>query len=78
MAQNLLRLHIINCFISKRMMIEIIQILLNKPIVASISDVKIIDDDDGILRNLLTSRKMFCNIRLNFVLSTDHWLCVYI
>ena len=59
------------------MMIEIIQILLNKPIVVSISDVKIIDDD-GIIRNLLTSsRKMFCNIRLNFVLSTDHWLCVY-
>ena len=74
-AHELLRLRIISCSISEEVITEIIQIFLNRNTEVSISDVRIRDDD--IIRNLLIKREFFCNIKLNFVLSTDHWLCAH-
>ena len=76
MAHKLLKLCIISCSISKTIIAEIIQTFLNKNIEVSISDVRIIDDDT-MIRRLLTSREFYLDIKLNFVLSTDQWLCVY-
>ena len=76
MTYKLLRLCIINCSISEAVVTEIIQIFLNRNIELTLSDDRIIDDD-GMLRNLLTSREFFRKLKLNFLLSTDHWLCVY-
>ena len=76
MTYKLLRLCIINCSISEAVVTEIIQIFLNRNIELTLSDDRIVDDD-GMLRNLLTSREFFCKLKLNFLLSTDYWLCVY-
>ena len=76
MTYKLLRLCIINCSISEAVVTEIIQIFLNRNIELTLSDDRIIDDN-GMLRNLLTSREFFCKLKLNFLLSTDHWLFVY-
>ena len=76
MTYKLLRLCIINCSMSEAVITEIIQIFLNRNIEVTICDDKI-NDDDRMIRNLLTSRKFFQKLNLNFVLSTDHWLCVY-
>ena len=71
MAHNLLKLCIIDCCISEAVITVIIQTFFNKSIEVSISDVRIIDDD-RMIRNLLTRRELYLNIKLNFVLSTDH------
>ena len=76
MTYKLLRLCIINCSMSEAVITEIIQIFLNRNIEVTICDDKI-NDDDRMIRNLLTSREFFQKLNLNFVLSTDHWLCVY-
>ena len=76
MTYTLLRLCIINCSISEAVLTEIIQILLNRNIKLTISDDKI-NDDDRMIRSLLTSREFFQKLKLSFVLSTDHWLCIY-
>ena len=76
MTYTLLRLRIINCSISEAVINEIIQIFLNRNIELTISDYRIIDDN-GMIRNLLTSREFFHKLKLNFLLSTDHWLCVH-
>ena len=75
-AYKLLTLRIISCSISEAVVTEIIQIFLNRNIEVTISDKRIIDDD-RLIRNLLTSTEFFRKLKLNFVLSTDHWLCVY-
>ena len=75
MTYTLLRLCIINCSISEAVITEIIQTFLNRNIELTISDDKI-NDDDRMIRNLLTSRKFFHQLKLNILLSTDHWLCV--
>ena len=76
MTYTLLRLRIINCSISEAIINEIIQIFLNRNIELTISDYRIIDDN-GMIRNLLTSREFFHKLKLNFLLSSDHWLCVH-
>ena len=76
MTYKLLRICIINCSISEAVITEIIQIFLNRNIEVTISDDRIIDDD-RMIRNLLTSREFFQKLNFKFVLSTDHWLCVY-
>ena len=76
MTYKLLRLCIINCSMSEAVITEIIQIFLNRNIEVTICDGKI-NDDDRMIRNLFTSREFFQKLNLNFVLSTDHWLCVY-
>ena len=76
MTYKLLRLCIINCSMSEAVITEIIQMFLNRNIEVTICDDKI-NDDDRMIRNLLTSREFFQKLNLNFVLSTDHWLCVY-
>ena len=75
MTYTLLRLCIINCSISEAVITEIIQTFLNRNMEVIISDDKI-NDDDRMIRNLLTSRKFFHQLKLNILLSTDHWLCV--
>ena len=78
LTYTLLRLCIINCSMSEAVITEIIQTFLHRNIELTISDNKIIDDD-RIIRNLLTSRECFHKrkLKLNFLLSTDHWLYVY-
>ena len=75
MTYTLLRLCIINCSISEAVITEIIQTFLNRNMEVIISDDKI-NDDDRMIKNLLTSRKFFHQLKLNILLSTDHWLCV--
>ena len=75
-THNLLRLCIINCSISTIVITEIIQLISNKSIEVSISDVRIIDDD-RMIRKLLTHRELYNNMKFNFVLSTDRYLCIY-
>ena len=76
MTYKLSRLCIINCSISEAVITEIIQIFLNRNIKLTLSDNRIIDND-RMIRNLLTSREFFHKLKLNFLLSTDHWLCGY-
>ena len=76
MAHKLQRLCIANFSISEAVVTEIIQTFLKKNIEVSISDVTIVDDD-RMIKKLLTSNELYLSIKLNFVLSTDHWLCVY-
>ena len=75
-ARHLLKLYIINCSIAEAVITYIIQTFFNKIIEVSISDVRIIGDD-RIIRNLLTRRELYLNMKLNFVLSTEYWLCVH-
>ena len=74
-SRTLLKLSIIKCSISEAVITDIIQTFFNKSIEVSIIDVRIIGDD--IIRKLLKRRELYLNIKLNFVLSTDHWLCVH-
>ena len=73
-SHNLLRLCVINGTVSETIVIEILKRISNKVVEVSISNVRIIDDDRA-LWNLLTSRKYHLDIKLNLLLSTNHWLC---
>ena len=74
---NLLRLCVINGTVSERNVVEILKVLTfsNEVLEVSLSNVRIINDD-RMIRKLLTSREFYLDIKLNLVLSTDHWLCV--
>ena len=75
-AHNLLKICIIKCSISGAVIIGIIQTFFSKNIEISISDVRIIGDV-RMIRNLLTRRELYLNLKFNFVPSTEHWLCVH-
>ena len=72
---NLLRLSVINGTVSEAIVIEILKIFSSKVVEITISNIRI-PNDDRMIRNLLTSKKYCLDIKLNLLLSTDHWLCV--
>ena len=72
---SLSRLCIINGIVYETIVIEILKLFSNKVVEVSFSNVRI-TDDDGMIRNLLTSKEFCLDIKLNLLLSTDHWLCV--
>ena len=74
-SHNLVKLCLINGNVSEAVVIEVLKTFSNKIIEVSFSNVRI-TDDDGMIRNLLTSKEFFLDIKLGLVLSTDHWLCV--
>ena len=69
------KLCVINGTASETAVIEILKRLLNKKFELSISNIRIIDND-RMMRNLITSKEFYHDIKLNLVLSTEHWLCV--
>ena len=71
----LIRLCIINGSVSETVIINIIQSLLNKTVEVSISNIRIIDND-RMMRNLITSKEFYRDIKLSLVLSTEHWICI--
>ena len=71
---NLLRLCLINGHVSVTTVIKILK--SDKIGEVSISNARIIDDDDRI-RYLVTQRKYYLGIKSSFMLSTSKWLCVY-
>ena len=73
-THNLLRLCLINGHVSVTTVIKILK--SDKIGEVSISNARIIDDDDRI-RNLVTQRKYYLGIKSSFMLSTSKWLCVY-
>ena len=72
---NLLRLSVINGTVSEAIVIEILKIFSSKVVEITISNIRIANDD-RMIRNLLTSKEYCLDIKLNLLLSTDHWLCV--
>ena len=87
-AHNLLRLCIINGSVSVAVIFEIFEFFSKETIEISISSIsikigevsisnaRIIDDDDRI-KYLVTQRKYYLGIKSSFMLSTSKWLCVY-
>ena len=71
-SHNLLKLSVINGAVSETVVLGILKLFSNKFVEVSISNVGI-TDDDRMIRYLLTS---YLDIKLNLVLSTNHWLCV--
>ena len=72
---NLLRLSVINGTVSEAIVIEILKIFSSKVVEITISNIRMANDD-RMIRNLLTSKEYCLDIKLNLLLSTDHWLCV--
>ena len=70
---NLLRLRIINGAVSKNVLIKLLQTFSNE---VSIINVRI-SDDDKMVKNLITSKELYFDKKINVVVSTQHWLCVY-
>ena len=75
LSNNLSRLWVINGTVYETIVIEILKLFSNKIVEVSFSDVRI-TDDDGMIKRLLTSKEFCLDIKLNLLLSTDHWLCV--
>ena len=75
LSNNLSRLRVINGSVYETIVIEILKLFSNKVVEVSFSNVRI-TDDGGMIRNLLTSKEFCRDIKLNLLLSTDHWLCV--
>ena len=81
LSNSLSRLCVINGIVYETIVIEILKLFSNKIVEVSFSNVRITDDDDDddndeTIWNLFTSKKFCCDIKLNLLLSTDHWLCV--
>ena len=70
------KLCIINGTVSETALIKILKRFLVNKFELSISNIRIIDND-RMIRNLITSKEFYHDIKLNLVLSTEHWLCVY-
>ena len=75
LSNSISRLCIIDGIVYETIVIEILKLFSNKVVEVSFSNVRI-TDDDGMIRNLLTSKEFCLDIKLGLVLSTDHWLCV--
>ena len=75
LSNNLSRLCVINGTVYETIVIEILKVFSNKFIEVSFINVRI-TDDDGMIRNLLTSKEFCLDVKLGLVLSTDHWLRV--
>ena len=69
---SLLRLSVINGTVSETIVIEILKFFSSKVVEITISNIS----DDRMIRNLLTSKEYCLDIKLNLLLSTNHWLCV--
>ena len=69
------RLSVINGTVSETALIEILKGFIHKNFEVSISNVRIIDND-RMIRNLITSKEFYFDMKLNLVLSTEHWLYV--
>ena len=72
-THSLLRFCLIKGHTSVAIVIEILK--LDKVIEVSISNVKIINDDR--IRNLITLRNIYLDIKSSLVISTSKWLCVH-
>ena len=70
------KLCVINGTVFETTLIEILKRLLDKRFEVSISNIKIIDND-WMIRNLIARKEFYCNIKINLLLSTEHWLFVY-
>ena len=70
------RLSVINGTVSEAALNEILKGFIHKNFEVSISNVRIIDND-RMIRNLITSKELYLDMKLNLVLSTENWLCVY-
>ena len=75
LSNSLMRLCVINGTVSETIVIENLKVFSNKVIEVSFSNVRI-TNDDKLIWNILTSKEFCCDIKLNLLLSTDHWLCV--
>ena len=75
LSNSLSRLCVINGTVYETIVIKILKLFSNKVVEVSFSNVRITDDNKTIW-NILTSIEYCRDIKLNFLLSTDHWLCV--
>ena len=75
-AQNLLRVYVINGTVSETILIKVVKSFIDKNVIVSISNVKIVDDD-SMIRNFIISKEFYCDAKLSLMLSTRNWLCVY-
>ena len=75
-AHNLLKVYVINGTISETVGIKVVKCFLDRNVILSISNVKVVDDD-RMIRNFIISKEFYCDAKLSLTLSTRNWLCVY-
>ena len=75
-AHDLLKVYVINGTISETVGIKVVKCFLNRNVILSISNVKVVDDNRMIM-NFIISKEFYCDAKLSLMLSTRNWLCVY-
>ena len=75
-ARNLLKVYVINGTISETVGIKVVKCFLDRNVILSISNVKVVDDD-RMIRNFIISKEFYRDAKLRLMLSTRNWLCVY-